>query len=244
VKLSDDLERGSSLSSFSASDPFAPPKKVLEKDDESLQPTDQAGEPSPSGGTVPPAGGSVPGDTGGTPPGETPPATGEGEQQTTEFKYVLDVTFWVNGKPRHIEGMEKLDVLPNETNPLLIFMGASAGGGEGVFLVDSTLQVSGEGSCKPKDDECAFLSLGAGSEEEFTDEDTNSYRLRIDEIRKVKVDPAGDSGASASKASRKKSKSARAAVQGTTGTRRFVMPDLADMVQVTGSDSTGGEKRR
>ena len=36
--------------------------------------------------------------------------------------------------------------------------------------------------------DCAFLYIGAGSEHEFTNDDGDSYTLRIDEIRKVQVD--------------------------------------------------------
>jgi hypothetical protein len=138
--------------------------------------------------------------------------------------------------------MEKLDVLPSQANPLLIFMGVSGGGGNAVFLVDATLQTTGEGKCKPSHGDCAFLYLGAGSEQEFTTEDGDSYRLRIDQIRKVKV---GDENASSSaSASSKKSKSARAAVEDPTARRRFVLPALTDLVEVSGDNSTGDEERR
>jgi hypothetical protein len=244
VTLSDDLKQGSSLSAFKASNPFAPPKTVLKaaKADQTATTTTTGGE------TTAPTTGETP--SGGT--GEAPPSGGEGGgtgggegggEQTTEFVYVIDATFWRNGHRRTIKGMEKLDVLPSEANPLLIFMGASSGGGNAVFLVDATLQTTGEGKCKPSRSECAFLYLGAGSEQEFTTEDGDSYRLRIDQIRKVQVgDESSDSGSAASE---KKSKSARAAVDGSAGARRFVLPDLTDLVEVTnGDDSTGDEKRR
>jgi hypothetical protein len=240
VTLSDDLQQGSSLSAFESSNPFAPPKKVLEKDQ-----ADQGGAAAPSEGEVPaggetPSGGTTPGGT--TPGGETPGGTGGGGgEKTQEFVYVIDATFWRNGHRRTIKGMEKLDVLPNQVNPLLIYMGAGSGGGNAVFLVDATLQTTGEGKCKPSRSECAFLYLGAGAEQEFTTEDGDSYRLRIDQIRKVKVgDESKDSSTAASE--KKKSKAARAAVEGSP--RRFVLPDLSDFVEVTNGDSTGDEKRR
>ena len=43
--------------------------------------------------------------------------TGGGGTKTTEFTYVLDVTFWANGHRRQIKGMEKLDVLPSPAQP-------------------------------------------------------------------------------------------------------------------------------
>ena len=150
------------------------------------------------------------------------------------------MTFWANGHRRQIKGMEKLDVLPTRLNPLLIFMGVTDGAGNAVFLVDATLETTGEGKCKPSRSDCAFLYLGAGSEQEFTNEDGDSYRLRIDQIRKVKVgDESSDSSAKA-----KKSKSARAAVDGSAGARRFVLPALTDLVEVSGNDSTDDQERR
>jgi len=241
VKLTDEgtKDAGSSLSAFGVTNPFAPPKNVTKKE----QPPSGApsGEP-----TAPTDTGTTPGAT--TPGGGTPPASGGGGGttggggKTTEFTYVLDVTFWTKGHRREIKGMEKLDVLPNQVNPLLIFMGVSGGGGNAVFLVDATLQTTGEGKCKPSHSDCAFLYLGAGSEQEFTTEDGDSYRLRIDQVRKVKV---GDQSAGSSAgASSKKTKSARAAVEGPTAGRRFVLPAFTDLVEVTGDDSTGDEARR
>jgi hypothetical protein len=243
VTLSDDegSGSGSSLSAFDIKDPFKPPKGVSTGNDQS-----NAGE-VPGGGAATgaaPSAGST-GATGGT-GGGTSGGTGGGggggttTPKTTEFTYVLDVTFWANGHKRTIKGMQKLDVLPNQVNPLLIFMGATSNGGNGVFLVDATLQTTGEGKCKPSHADCAFLYLGAGAEQEFTNEDGDSYRLRIDQIRKVKVGDESDSSASASS---KKSKSARAAVEGSAAPRRFVPPVLADFVEQTG-DSTGDEERR
>ena len=103
--------------------------------------------------------------------------------KTSEFTYVLDVTFWSNGKKRRFQNLKKLDMLPNQAAPLLIFMGVSDNAGNAVFLVDSTLSAAGEGKCKPSRDDCAFLYLGAGAEEEFTNDDNDSYRLIVNEIK-------------------------------------------------------------
>jgi hypothetical protein len=248
VKLGDELQQGSgsSLSSFGVSNPFAPPSKVLKAGEPATSTTSVADTASQATtdtgtGTTGDTGTGTTGDTGGT--GGTGGGTGGGGQKTTEFTYVLDVTFWAKGHRREIKGMEKLDVLPSPASPLLIYMGVTGGGGNSVFLVDATLQTTGEGKCKPSRANCAFLYLGAGAEQEFTTEDGDSYRLRIDQIRKVKVgDQASASGATASS---KKTKSARAAADDSTATRRFVLPALTDLIEVTtGNDSTGDEERR
>jgi hypothetical protein len=113
-------------------------------------------------------------------------------------------------------------MLPNDASPLLIFMGVTAKGADAVFLVDSTLEAAGEGRCKPSEAECAFAYIGAGSEYVFTEEDGDTYTIKIDEIRKVKVDTSASSAKS-------KSAKARASVG---PTRRFVPPILVDLVVV------------
>jgi hypothetical protein len=248
VKLEDALGKGngSSLSAFDVNNPFAPPAKVLKAAREETLQVTGTGDTTTGGGTTDTGTGT---DTGGGTGGGTDNGTGGGGggggggTTTTEFTYVLDVTFWANGHKRSIKGMEKLDILPSEANPLLIFMGVTDGAGNAVFLVDSTLDTAGEGKCTPSKAECAFLYLGAGSEQEFTNEDGDSYRLLINEIRKVKV---GDENAAA--ASKKKTgKTARAAVGDTTPARRFSLPILTDLVVESGdgtNNSTGADERR
>ena len=245
VKLdATDAQRGSSLDTFDPSDPFRPPAKVTKKkkdqtDAASSVTSSQSsattaspstgntsgGAPSSGGGTGFGGGGET-----GSPGGGTPPAP------SVQYRYVVDVTLSSNGRTRRIKGLERLDMLPNENNPLLLFLGVSANAGNAVFLVDSTLKAAGEGTCKPKPSECAFLYIGAGSEHAFTNDNGDSYELRIDEIRKVRV----DSSAAASRHKR-----ARAAVGEPIALRRFSSPLIADVVSSSGdSDSTDNQDRR
>jgi hypothetical protein len=235
VKLGDEqVGRGSTLGVFDPDNPFHPPKGTMKKDDVSA-----TGAGPTTGGQASPGAGSTeaPGATGGLgggvtlPGGGTTGGTGGGDGTTTTttttvYKYVVDLTFTANGHTRTIKGMEKLDMLPNESSPLLIFMGVTPKGGDAVFLVDSTLEAAGEGRCKPSPSDCAFAYVGAGSEYFFTDPDGNTYTIRIDEIRKVKV---GASGAGASSKKDAKGAVARASVG---PTRRFIPPILADVVVV------------
>jgi hypothetical protein len=249
VKLDDAaLERGSSLDTFDPSDPFRPPKTITKKkDDESnagstVTGTTGGGDTGSGGdgGGLPIFGPDVGGGTGTTGGGDTGSTGGGGTPTTTQYRYVVDATFSVNGRKRHLKGLERLDMLPNEDSPLLLFLCVSANAGNAVFLVDSTLEAAGEGKCKPRARECAFLYLGAGSEHEFTNDDGDSYTLRIDEIRKVKLD---GSPAAASR----KHKSARAAVGRPMAARRFVSPLIADLVTVSSggdADSTDNPDRR
>jgi hypothetical protein len=246
VKLANaDDERGSSLDTFDPSDPFRPPKSVTKKKEaaDTNAPSSVAGNTSggstsgdtSGGGDTGSTGGGITGDTGGGTTGDT----GGGDQtQTVQYRYVVDVTFITNGHTRHIKGLERLQMLPSEDSPLLLFLGVTPNAGNAVFLVDSTLDAAGEGSCKPRASECAFLYIGAGSEHAFTNDDGDSYRLRIDEIRKVRV------GASAS-ASR--AKRAHAAVGSARESQRFSSPLIADEESVSSggnSDSTDNPDRR
>jgi hypothetical protein len=240
VKLEQTDERGSSLDMFDPSDPFRPPKKVTKR---SNQDGDVA---STIAGETPSSGGGDTGSTGDTPStggdttggGVTPPSGGDAPTTTVQYRYVVDLTFTANGRTRHVKSMERLDMLPSQDSPLLLFLGVSANAGNAVFLVDSTLEAAGEGRCKPRASDCAFLYIGAGSEHEFTNEEGDSYTLRINEIRKVKVD--GFAAAS-------RSKSARAAIGAPTPRRRFISPLLSDVVSVSNgsdADSTDHQDRR
>jgi hypothetical protein len=260
VKLEELAEgSGSSLSSFKGpSNPFAPPRKVLEAarrqaEGPSSVPTalggdtglsSHAGGGSPGGDSLSVGGDinvGVPGDSatgGGVSPdvgGGTPdPGIDTPEPTTTEYTYVVDVAFRANDRHQVVKGMEKLDILPNAASPLLIFMGVTPKAGNAVFLVDSTLDAAGEGTCKPNPADCAFLYLGPGSEHEFTTQEGDSYTLRIDEIRRVKV------GAKASASSSKNKTASSAAAPA----RRFVPPLLADLVSVSngGSDDSNSDR--
>jgi hypothetical protein len=239
---------GSTLGVFDPSNPFKPPKKVVQASKDQTGSSSQAGpsDQTQAGDTGGSGGKSDDGDStggGSTPPssggGTTPPDDG-GEPTTTVYKYVVDVTFTANGRTRRIKGMEKLDMLPNQSSPLLIAMGVTADGGNAVFMVDSTLKAAGEGSCKPSGKECAFAYIGPGSEHAFTQEDGDSYTVRVDEIRKVKVQP----GAVGAKAGKAEGARANASVG---RPRRFEPLMLADVVVVASDkleDSNSDSHRR
>ena len=229
VKLGEDATtKGSTLGVFDPDNPFAPPKGKIKKQNVGADTggPGAVGAPggSTGGGDTTTDGGSL-GGGGVTTPGTgvTIPGTGGGggDTTTTAYKYVVDLTFSANGRTRRIKGMEKLDMLPSDSSPLLIFMGVTAKGADAVFLVDSTLEAAGEGRCKPSESECAFAYIGAGSEYVFTEEDGDTYTIKIDEIRKVKVGASANSSAKGAKA------------HASVGpNRRFVPPILVDLVVV------------
>jgi hypothetical protein len=250
VTLEETEASGSTLGVFDPSNPFKPPKKVVEGSKNDTGPDSQAGPADPATGDDAGSGSGGGSDDGGstgggtTPPssggGTTPPPDTGGGTTTKVYKYVVDVTFTANGDTRRIKGMEKLDMLPNQSSPLLIAMGVTADGGNAVFMVDSTLKAAGEGSCKPSGKECAFAYIGPGSEHVFTQDDGDSYTVRVDEIRKVEVKP----GAEGAKADKAEGARANAAVG---SPRRFEPLLLADLVIAASDkleDSNSNSDRR
>jgi hypothetical protein len=215
---------GSSLDEFAENDPFAPPSAIAKSAGAGATAT--ASLAGPTDGGTETGGGGTP-STGPSSPVEVapPPVT---RTETTEYQYVADVTFWNGDRRREIRGLRKLDMLPNQSAPILIFMGTSGGGGNAVFLVDSTLKAAGEGRCVPRAANCVYVHVGPGSEHAFSTEEGDSYRLRVNEIRRVKV----DASASASDLS------ARASVGDGEAVRRFQLPALADLVAVTDTETT------
>jgi hypothetical protein len=228
VKLGEEeVGKGSTLGVFDPDNPFTPPKGTIKDEDDASSLPGSDGAPATGGTDAGSTGGGL--DTGGgdvnfnfgdAPSGGDGTGGGGGDTttKTTLYKYVVDITFEANGRKRKIKGLEKLDMLPNDSAPLLIFMGVTAKGSNAVFLVDSTLEAAGEGRCKPSPSECSFAYIGAGNEYFFTEDDGDTYMVKVDEIRKVKL------GANAAGA---KGAKARASVG---PQRRFVPPFLVDVV--------------
>ncbi|HEY6779412.1 MAG TPA: hypothetical protein VI111_00570 [Thermoleophilaceae bacterium] len=241
VKLDESAADASSpLDTFDPANPFRPPAAVVKhsKDTSSGEltidgPVDLA-ETLTGGGAGP---GGDTGSDGSTTPTTPPSDNGTTKPKTTEYQWVIDASFQANGKSRRIKTMQRLDMLPSENEPLLLFLGVSEGGSSAVFLVDSTLTAAGEGTCKPSPDECAFVYLGAGSEHAFTNDAGDSYNLRINEIRKVKV--------TTKKSKASTTKRAKASVG--PARHRFVPTLISDLVSVSSGDdqtSTPDSDRR
>ncbi|HEX2161712.1 MAG TPA: hypothetical protein VHF88_07815 [Thermoleophilaceae bacterium] len=234
---------GSALDKFAEGDPFTPPAAVVERDAGSATATASVGGPTAdrptdgdgatggggrtdSGGGGGPNVGSPPAAAPSPPADVDPPRT---RTETTEYEYVADVTFWQGERRRTMRGLRKLDMLPSQRAPVLIFMGTAGDGGNAVLLVDSTLKAAGEGRCVPEPSNCVYVHLGPGSEHAFTTAEGESYRLRVDEIRRVEVRPS---------TSRKRIRpSARTSTGDGAAVRRFELPSLVDLVAVSETET-------
>lgn len=63
--------------------------------------------------------------------------------------------------------LEKLAPLPDDVEPLLIYMGLTKKGKRAKFLVDSTLTPAGDGVCRPHPSNCETVELAKGETEFF-----------------------------------------------------------------------------
>jgi hypothetical protein len=135
-----------------------------------------SGAPSGSGGGI--AGGSG----AGAPSG----GSGGGGGGTKYYTYTVDVKFG-GRKPQAYKGMEALDLLPDDQNPVVSFMGMTDNAKTAVFfVVDPAFEADGEGTCNPSPDDCRFVYLGL---EDDRDEETLSaaegaveYTLQLTKI--------------------------------------------------------------
>jgi hypothetical protein len=236
----DAVGQGSALDLFDPKDPFRPPQAVIDSGE------GESGDSQPSGGggggaTDEGSGGSTAdtgggGDAGGGGGGSAPGGTAPGTPpvKTVQYAYVVDLTFRANNRTRRIKAFRRLGFLPSQSNPLLLFLGVSADLNNAVFLVDSTLEPYGEGTCKPDGEKCSLLYLGAGELHYFNSDNGNTYALQVDQIRRVKV-----SGRASSSRSRARKRSSSSGQQSTAGEssrpeaqRTFLPPVLADLVSV------------
>ena len=87
--------------------------------------------------------------------------------------------------------VKKLAALPNDedADPLLVYMGLADHGKKAVFMVDESLEPSGDGDCKPHPSNCETIQLAVGETEFFdvVDAETGSitaqYELDLVDIK-------------------------------------------------------------
>jgi hypothetical protein len=146
------------------------------------------------------------GSTGGGSTGSTG-SSGGGTNTTTSYTYMADVRFGEVGKTKQYDVLQ-LRALPSSDVPVVVFMGATSEGDTAVFLVGSGAAVTGEGKCKPTEDECVFLYLKPDETAQIAVGDATgaltTYELKLREIKVKKLDqPPTADGASTSTAARK-----------------------------------------
>jgi hypothetical protein len=63
--------------------------------------------------------------------------------------------------------LQKLAPLPDDENPLLVYTGLTKHGDKAKFLVDASLDVTGDGDCRPHPSNCETIELAVGETEFF-----------------------------------------------------------------------------
>jgi hypothetical protein len=185
------VSNGSALEAFLSKNPFKPIKDL--RTEAGVAPTTVA----TGGNSAATPGGAVGGSTGGgtgTGGGSTGGSTGGGKTTTTVFTYTANLRFGPSGHEQTYKDVHQLTVLPDEKTPLLVFLGVTSDRKKAVFLVDSKLDTSGEGRCKPSNNECTFLYLAQdqdSNEQLFTDVDGTEYTLRLDKLQRVELGADG-----------------------------------------------------
>ncbi|HET9950149.1 MAG TPA: hypothetical protein VFQ22_14600, partial [Longimicrobiales bacterium] len=189
--------------SYSSKNPFKTPKQAAP-----AQQTAPAGGTPASGGSGAgsgPSGGGGP--TGGSLPGLGTPSLGGGtppapvpvepvKPKTETFTYTVDVRMGKRGEAKARHDVERLDVLPDDRRPLIVFLGVNNARTTAIFLVDTSVQADGEGRCKPDPTTCSFLYLKTDkdhNEEEFIQADpatgtaTAEWTLKLLSINRVSL---------------------------------------------------------
>jgi hypothetical protein len=214
--------QGSTLGVFNKKDPFKPdhavlsaahPKQATPSSSSASQPSSGGSggggsTPSNGGGNSTPSGGSNGGgNSGGAPVAPVQPVKPQAPKGP--FAYTVDVKFGKRGALRTHHNVQKLDVLPNQNNPLLVFLGVNSAGNEAVFLTDTSLKAAGEGKCKPDGDTCSFLylKLDKNSDTEdlsqiAADGTGTEYTLKLLAIHKVPVSQLAKNAKKAAAAAR------------------------------------------
>jgi len=194
---------GSDLGTFDIRDPFGPRS---DKTTAGSTPGDDkasgggsgdgaAGDGGALGGGS--GGGSAGGGGGGGTPGEG--SGGDGDGGTRWFTYTVDLRFGARGEQKTFKGVEQLDLLPDDQNPVVSFMGMRDNAKTAVFfIVDPAFEADGEGDCQPSSDDCRFIFMGVDDDRDemtLSAADGNlEYVLELDRIHIKNIDESEAQG--------------------------------------------------
>jgi hypothetical protein len=192
VSLDQGVVDSSHLDAFDIKDPFssradeAPKSSIPGMDGPAGGDFPGATGPAGSGAVPGGDGGSVAGGSGGSAPSGGSGGSGSGGG-TRYFTYTVDVRFGKRGSTKAFKSVSTLDLLPDDQNPIVSFMGMTDNAKTAVFfIVDPSFKADGEGQCAPSEEDCRFVYLGVADDR---DEETLSaaegnleYTLQLDRI--------------------------------------------------------------
>jgi hypothetical protein len=185
VELEPDSEAASSAASASSiSSTVTPDTSAIADAAQSV--TETATEPTTSA----PTSAAIDGDGSSSQPVE------ESKPSARFFAGRVDVKLGTYGDTKDYKDVRRLDFLPNDKHPLVVFVGLTEDGSRAIFSLSSEItETAGEGSCAPKQPSpCQFLRLKTGEERELTvGAEGTAYRLKLLKTHIVRVpDPRDD----------------------------------------------------
>jgi hypothetical protein len=148
----------------SRKDPFKPKATPTPTPTPEVAAQSTTGSTGPSAGSPAAAGGT--GTTGASPaPDTTTPVV---PKKKTYELYELTVRFGASsaGRPGR-RNVRRLQALPSNSNPVLIYMGVLDDKKTAVFLLDSGVVAQGDGECKPSRNQCETIHIRQGETEFF-----------------------------------------------------------------------------
>jgi len=205
----------------SRKDPFKPqatptPTPTPEVAKPATTSADTAASTPETGGSTPPVGAS-PAPVTGAPVAPTPKKKYELYELTVRFG-ASDV----NQPPRR--DVKRLQALPSNEEPVLIYLGVLEDKKTAVFMVDSGIVAQGDGECKPSRTTCETIHIREGETEfldvpgengEVTDAESGAqYQLDVIKIRKKSTTNAGQAKAAKARVSKRGKQILRARIAG------------------------------
>jgi len=126
------------------------------------------------------------GGSGGSTGGTTTPK----QPTTTKTAYSVSLHFGEAGAMHTIRDIPRLTPLPSAVDPFFVFLGVKDDGRTAIFLVSSDAKATGDGACKPSDNDCETIELKAGDTEFFdltTDTGVQQFQMDVVSITKKTV---------------------------------------------------------
>jgi len=139
--------------------------------------------PGPAPAPTPPA------DTGGSGPGQSdshsnPP---EVRVETKLVSYEITARLGEPGKVKVRRNIDELTMLPNEKNPIAVFLGVTSDEEKALFLVSTAVtSVFGDAKCRFGDGQCQFIAVEPRFPVTFTyGENDRKFRISVNRIERV-----------------------------------------------------------
>jgi hypothetical protein len=98
--------------------------------------------------------------------------------------------------------LKRLQPLPDEEEPVLVYLGVGGDKKSAVFMVDSTVVAQGDGQCKPHPANCETITLREGDTEFFDVTDEQGVVTAQYELDLIRINRKSTASASKAKAAR------------------------------------------